>query len=130
MTTCQYCQQPATLVDGTVIYPHQPDLAGKRFWLCAPCDAWIGCHPRSKRHGFNGTEALGTLANAELRKARMRAHAAFDPLWREGAMSRTAAYRWLAEQLGIELDNTHIGHFDIRQCDEVVTCCKALRRAA
>ena len=27
--TCPYCQQPAALVAGDVIYPHRPDLAGK-----------------------------------------------------------------------------------------------------
>jgi len=59
---------------------------------------------------------MGPVANSELRKARTDAHAAFDPLWRLRYMERNAAYKWLAEQMGIEKEKAHIGHFDIDQC--------------
>lgn len=111
--TCQYCESPASLVDGTVIYPHRPDLAARRFWHCAPCDAYVSCH--------NGTDrAMGRLANAELRKARMEAHAAFDALWRNGQQSRNSAYRWLAEVLEMPKAKCHIALFGVEDCRRVV----------
>lgn len=32
---------------------------------------------------------------------RQLAHERFDRIWKHGVMSRSAAYRWLAEQMGI-----------------------------
>jgi hypothetical protein len=125
---CPYCGLPAKAVDGSVIYPSRPDLAHKMFWRCAPCGAWVGCH--------NGTMvALGRLANAELRAAKQRAHAAFDPLWqgkmrRDGCSkgeARSAGYRWLAGQLGLEQPTCHIGMFDVDVCERVVQVCGAVR---
>ena len=110
---CPYCRLPATLVGGAVIYPHRPDLAEKRFYACLPCGAWVGCHP--------GTDnALGRLANAELRAAKQAAHAAFDPIWTGGQWRRKDAYKWLAEQLEIDRLQCHIGMFDVDQCRAVV----------
>ena len=113
---CDYCQQPTELVTGEIIYPHRADLAAKQFWRCIPCAAYVGCHP--------GTEnPLGRLANAELRAAKMRAHAAFDPLWTDRRLTRAQAYGWLAKQLGIKKKETHIGWFDLDQCRRVVEVC-------
>ena len=113
---CHYCQQPAELVTGEAIYPHRPDLAAKKFWRCVPCAAYVGCHPGTD-------EPLGRLANAELRSAKMAAHAAFDPLWSGGRMKRSQAYGWLAKQLGKPKKETHIGWFDLESCRRVVRIC-------
>lgn len=126
---CPYCDKPAELVGGEVIYPHRPDLASRKFWHCSPCNAYVGTHKNS-----NGMP-LGRLANAQLRGAKMRAHAAFDPLWkrkmaRDGCTkgaARGAAYKWLATKMGIPPKECHIGMFNIQQCDEVVTLCNAMR---
>lgn len=113
---CPYCGAEADYVAGDTIYPHRRDLWKKTFYRCAPCDAHVGCH--------DGTSnALGRLANPELRLAKMAAHSAFDRIWR-GKMSRGAAYRWLAEQLGIEARDCHIGMFDVEQCRRVVAACE------
>jgi hypothetical protein len=114
---CPYCNQTAVLVTGDVVYPHRPDLYEKRLYSCASCDAYVGCHPGT-------TRPLGRLANAELRAAKMKAHAYFDPLWKSGAMKRPAAYAWLAAQLGIERNDCHIGEFDIETCRRVVEICR------
>lgn len=115
--TCPYCQQPACLTTGATIYPHRADLHDKRFYHCAPCRAWVGCHP--------GTDKpLGRLANAELRAAKMAAHAAFDPLWRgTSTRKRSEAYRWLAGKLGIAWKDCHIGEMNVEQCRRVVEIC-------
>lgn len=131
---CPYCQRASLLVTGKTIYPHRPDLVAKKFWQCAPCDAYVGCHPPAHRNGKggqgDGTTPLGRLANAELRKANRRAHDAFDPLWQARHMSRQSAYKWLAEQLGISPENCHIGMMDVEGCNAVVAAVESWRMAA
>ena len=116
---CPYCGQPVKLTTGKTLYPHRPDLQAKRFYVCAPCNARCGCHGTTDR-------PLGRLANANLRQARMAAHAAFDPIWqyaRHGERKR--AYTWLASQLGIALADCHIGEFDLDTCRRVISICAA-----
>jgi hypothetical protein len=113
---CQYCLGAAELVTGAEVYPHLPGLRYKKIWRCEPCKAWVGCH--------EGTEnAMGRLANAELRQAKMDAHAAFDPLWREGDRTRKQAYQWLADKLGMPFKKCHIGYFSVEQCKQVINVC-------
>ena len=114
---CAYCDRPAERVTGKAIYPHRPDLFGKHFYRCIPCKAHVGCHPGS-------SAPLGRLANAELRKAKSAAHAAFDPIWKSGIMDRSAAYGWLAHALNISPANCHIGMFDVELCELTVAVCK------
>lgn len=114
---CPYCHQPSKRVSGADIYPHRPDLAHKVFYQCAPCDAYVGCHP-------NTTVPLGRLANAELRAAKMKAHAAFDPIWQSKRKTRTEAYDWLSKKLGIVRQYCHIGMFNVEQCELVVVACR------
>ena len=123
---CDYCHGEAKLVTGKVIYPHRPDLFGKMFWQCEKCDAYVGCHPRNQnsKDKRNGTVPLGRLANAELRAAKQKAHAAFDPMWKTGKVKRASAYKWLAEAMGISPDNCHIGMMDVDSCAAVVAICK------
>lgn len=122
---CPYCFKPAELVGGSTIYPHRPDLFGLKFWNCSACDAYVGCHKKGawiterKQHS-DGTLPLGRLANAELRRVKGWAHDAFDPLWRNGIMSRRDAYAWLAGRLGIQTQDCHIGMFDVAQCRSVI----------
>lgn len=120
--TCPYCTAPAECVTGAQVYPHRPDLAGKTFWRCAPCDARVGCHPGTRT-------PLGGLANAVTRDARSRAHAAFDALWNgeTAVMGRRRAYAMLALELGLEPVKTHIGHFDEATCERVIEASARIR---
>lgn len=112
---CPYCGKEAEKVKGDAIYPHRKDLYHKKFFLCVPCDAYVGCHDGK------GFKALGRLADRELRKWKQMAHTAFDPLWRRGKMtSRDAAYYWLADQMGISKREAHIGKFNVDQCKQVI----------
>ena len=115
--TCPYCRSPAQLVGGDTVYPHLPYLSAKKFWHCARDAAWVGCHEGTER-------PFGTLANAELRTARMAAHAAFDPIWQSGEVRRVAAYWWLALKLRIDIQGCHIGQFDLETCQHVIKICK------
>ena len=124
---CPYCARASELVKGSAIYPHRADLWQNNFYLCSPCSAWVGCHRGSLK-------PLGRLANAELRKAKNAAHAAFDRLWqakirRDGCakrQARGAGYTWLAEQMGIAREDCHIGMMDVAQCLLVVRLCSNL----
>lgn len=126
---CPYCGCASVLIGADVIYPHRPDLSHKQFYACQPCGAWVGCHDGS-------LIPLGRLANAELRKAKQAAHAAFDPLWearrRAEACSkmraRGAEYAWLAKELGIERRDCHIGMFDVALCRRTVEICRERAR--
>lgn len=116
---CPYCDMLACLVSGEDIYPHRPELAAKLFWQCKPCRAYVGCHPKTET-------PLGRLANAELRKAKMAAHDAFDPKWKSGVMKRKAAYFWLSKQMHMAFADCHIGMFDVEQCKQVVEICRTV----
>lgn len=115
---CDYCGKQAKLVSSTAVY----DKDYGPVWYCKTCQAWVGVH--------KGTDIpLGRLADAELRHWKRKAHAAFDPLWWNKEMrTRKAAYEWLAEEMGLPLEKTHIGMFDVDQCKEVVRICNEARR--
>jgi len=118
---CPYCGKAAKLVGGMDVYPHRPDLAEKKLYQCVPCDAYVGCHPGT-------TNPLGRLANAELRKAKMAAHAAFDPTWKDGKKKRGSAYAWLSDRLRVDKKDCHIGMFDVETCRRVVEVCQGAQQ--
>ncbi|MDR3087251.1 MAG: DUF3268 family zinc-finger domain-containing protein, partial [Azoarcus sp.] len=91
--------------------------------------AYVGTHQRNKKLGLIGYEPMGRLSNAELRRAKQAAHAAFDPLWKSGRMNRKEAYAWLAGELSVSAENCHIGMFDVDACKAVVAIMKNTRKA-
>ena len=120
---CPYCSEAARFEWGVEVYPHRPDLAGKGFWVCWNCSAWVGCHP-------NSFKPLGRLANAELRAAKQAAHVAFDPLWKQLGWTRSIAYFWMAKKLGIPREEAHIGMFDVDRCQRLVKACREERECS
>lgn len=121
--TCPYCGSKAEFFRSSKI------VYGRDYgpiYACLPCEAWVGTHKRASSDKYR---PLGRLANKELREAKMAAHAAFDPLWRDGEFigNRRGAYNWLAEALGIDVGQCHVGEFDIEMCRKVVEVCKSRR---
>lgn len=130
---CPYCRSSAILLKSTEeIYsgrnygPAWGCKCGTSYWR-----AYVGCHP--------GTyQPLGRLADAELRQAKMMAHAVFDPLWkrkirRDGcskSRARNEAYKWLAEQLGIPVKRCHMGKMSLEECRRVVEIFSAVGKTA
>jgi hypothetical protein len=94
-------------------------------YYCKPCEAWVGVHK-----GTN--QSLGSVANKELRDWRIKAHAHFDPLWIKKiklqkcskTQARKAAYKWLAKELNLDVNNTHISWFEVDMCKKVIELCK------
>ena len=110
--TCPYCGEQAPLT-------HSREVYGRDYgWLymCKPCNAYVGCHKGT-------TKSKGSPANHSLREARKSTHRAFDPIWRETLVDRRSAYKWLAEQLGIDGKDCHIGMFNLVQCELAINAC-------
>lgn len=115
---CGYCRGRAEFVDSKIIYGRSYGM----IYLCRKCNAFVGVHKGTDR-------PKGTLADAELREWRKAAHNVFDPLWQYGRFKghRKAAYRWLSERMELPTEKTHIGMFDVAQCQRVIQICRAER---
>ena len=121
---CPYCSNPAQFRSSSAgVY--RSDFGP--IYICDGCQAWVGVHKGTVR-------PLGRLANRELRSAKRRAHAVFEPLWQEAPefyhdrklgrraaqrVARTLAYHWLAQHMGLPVNECHIGEFDVEQCQRV-----------
>lgn len=86
------------------------------------CRTTHGAHPDGR--------PLGTPGDAATKAARIRAHAAFDPLWKGGAAKRNEAYYRLSKALGITRKECHIASFDAAMCERVVEACARLSEPA
>ena len=73
---------------------------------------------------------LGNVANEVLRLKRMETHKVFDDFWKGRRMSRTAAYKWLSKKMGLPEEKTHIGGFEMDQCQQVIDICRQIETAA
>lgn len=115
---CPYCGKRAELVDSREIYG---DRSYGWAYLCRDCDAFVGCHNTGNKHTV---KPKGTLADGPTRAARIRAHNAFDALWRysgSGFATRTEAYGWLADMLSLSFKEAHIANFDLATCEKVIS---------
>lgn len=121
--TCPYCSRQAMLVTGKQLYPHREDLHELNFWHCDSCEAYVGTHKKGIRSG-DGTRPTGTLADAATRKARKVAFAAFAPIKQSGELSRRKLNVWLASELGLTVDQIHIGIFDVQTCIRMAEICR------
>ena len=102
------------LVQGYDIYgKYDKSYSYKYFYFCKNCDAYVGCHPNSKK-------PLGSLADRNLRNIRHEAHDFFDKLWQDKYFTRSQAYKWLAKKLNISTKKCHIGMFDENLCKKTI----------
>lgn len=107
---------------GDVIYTTNARIYGKQYgsgycYLCTRCGAFVGTHrPRPK-------EAMGILANAEMRELRKQCHDLFDTLWKgkkHALDKRGRCYAWLAEAMDVPLEDCHFGYFDKAQLERAL----------
>lgn len=111
-TKCNICGEE------TVIYTSNKVIYGKEYgsgkcYYCTNCGAYVGTHkPRPE-------EALGLLATKEMRDMKMQCHDLFDAMWRnienkkEQHKARNKAYKRLARELNIPVEECHFGWFDM-----------------
>ena len=109
-TVCNICGGEVIFTDNARIYG-RPYGSGKMY-LCTNCGARVGTHePRPD-------EAYGILSNEEMRTLKKKCHELFDLKWkdsepRERRKKRNKAYKKLAKQLGISVEDCHFGFFDM-----------------
>lgn len=135
---CPLCGRQAICIDSKEVYGRSHG----QMWICPnrPCSVYVGCH-------LDSNVPKGTLATPAMREARKTAHSAFDRLWKTAEdgyeihekglargkvvrrirrTARNRAYKWLAAQLGIHVDDCHIGMFDIDTCARVFYLCQGV----
>ena len=107
-TKCNLCSGRVVYVSNSVIYG--VEYGSGMCYLCKSCHSYVGTHrPRPK-------EALGLLADSNMRKGKMLCHEIFDSKWkgkRNAKHKRKELYFWLSRQLEIHPDYCHFGYFDI-----------------
>lgn len=118
---CPYCKSTVVLKSSLEIYRNDYGYV----YVCSKypdCNSYVGTHKHSLK-------PLGRLANKELRALKIEAHKYFDTIWRyrrnQGfRKARSNGYKWLSEQLGLTIEDTHIGLFDIETTKKVIELCK------
>ncbi len=115
---CPYCGSIAVLRDGEYVYGNR--AKGEKLYVCSnypECNAYVGVH--------KGTNIpLGTLANAEHRNKRIKAHKLFDSIRKNNLMTKKEAYRWMEYFMGLPKNEGHIANFSDYRCDELMNKCK------
>lgn len=120
-TSCPFCSRNVELVRNDVIY-------GKQYgdwpyaYRCQPCDAYVGLHPHTDL-------PLGTLADSQTRKARKHKSRFIRLVKTRFKGNRSAAYAWLATELGLEVRLCHWGLFTAEQCQHALGAIQSLERS-
>lgn len=123
--SCPYCYSATELIDSAELYRDGTSYGWA--YICRPCKAWVGCH--------KGTEnALGRLADAELRAKKQATHKVFDRLHTTNLIDRlhpqhkkskgtrrSRAYLWLSLRMGVDYRDCHIGMFTPEQCEQAIS---------
>jgi ssDNA-binding Zn-finger/Zn-ribbon topoisomerase 1 len=92
-----------------------PNGSPRLFYGCPSfpaCDGVHGAHPDGRPAGIPG--------DASTKAARIRAHAAFDTLWKNGGLSRREAYAVIGEYMGLGRKECHIAMLDSSQCERLI----------
>ena len=105
---------------GKVVYCSNAEIYGVEYgsgkcYLCTKCGAYVGTHkPRPK-------EALGLLADEQMRKGKMICHDLFDSLWKgkpKASKKRKDLYEWLSKKMNLPIELTHFGYMSLEQLRE------------
>ena len=123
---CPYCGAPVIYAPGQQSlrkeYPPKGrssvslfPLAGlRRLCIRAPARRQPDGHSRQRR----------------LRRKRVKAHDALNPLRQTKHMDKWASYLWLQCKLGLDAEHTHIGAFTEPMCNRVIALCAQEQAAA
>jgi ssDNA-binding Zn-finger/Zn-ribbon topoisomerase 1 len=95
-----------------------------KFYGCSrfpACRAAHGAHPDGR--------SLGIPADRETKRARVKAHAAFDAHWQSLGLSCRQRYALLAGLMDLPPPEAHIGRFTQEQCEELLRRLAAARES-
>lgn len=113
---CRYCGMDVTLVNHAQIYGREYGDWPYAYW-CQHCDAYVGVHP-------NTDIPLGLLADRYLRSARKAHKRYFQDMQTRARWTRSEAYQYLADKLGIPVSHCHWGWFEIEDCEKAGAICR------
>ena len=108
------------LCGGEVVYISNAWVYGKEYgsgrcYFCTKCGAYVGTHK------VRPMQAMGILADKEMRDMKMKCHDLFDAKWKGKSKqhhARDLAYTRLAKKMGIPKEECHFGYFDIEQLNK------------
>lgn len=112
-TVCNICGGDVVFTSNSVIYGRE--YGSGKCYLCTSCGAYVGTHKPRPR------EALGILADSEMREMKKKCHEIFDSIWqcestrKRKHLKRRALYKQLSDLMGIPEENCHFGYFDAEQ---------------
>lgn len=116
--SCPYCGGEVVCTTNDAIYNGRTYGEYPWIYMCVNKDAYVGLHPYT-------AIPLGSLADKELREWRNKSKNVFYK-WAKskGMHGRKESYPALAELMGLEVEQTHFGWFDVEQCKKVIQVCK------
>lgn len=120
---CPYCGANASLRPVSAVYGDKALKEGY-VYVCdryPVCNAYVAAHQKT-------LEPMGTLANGDLRNKRIKAHKAFDWLWKSGLMTKWQAYKWMQGKMGLSPDQAHIAKFGEYRCDQLIAVCREMQK--
>lgn len=107
-------------------------LKRSKYGLFYGCEHWReGC--KGTHGAYEDGSPLGDPANAATKKDRIQAHRIFDRLWKKDSngkslMTRSKAYSWMQQAMGLRREEAHIGRFTSKQCNELIALVKKEHR--
>ena len=104
---CPECGSPMELRQGKI--------GNRHYYACMRYPECKGAHGAHR----DGTP-LGIPADGATKAMRIAAHEVFDALWKDGRMTRSEAYAWMGEVMGLGPDEAHIGRFDKATCTRLI----------
>lgn len=112
-TTCDNCKSSQVVLISNFEYYKQIFPEKYLMYICNSCKASVTCHKDTNL-------PMGKMANKHIKSLRIKAHEAFDKIWQIGIMARHDAYNWLAKQLNVDYEKSHIAWFDEEQLLRVI----------
>jgi len=74
-TKCNLCGGKVEYISNAAIY-HGREYGSGKCYCCTECRAYVGTHKNRPK------EALGILADAEMREWKIKCHDLFDAIWK------------------------------------------------
>ena len=124
-TVCNICGGDVVFTSNSVIYGRE--YGSGKCYLCTSCGAYVGTHKPRPR------EALGILADPEMRELKKKCHEIFDSIWqceptrKRKYLKRQSLYKQLSDLMGIPEENCHFGYFDAEQLSHAYQVVTAMR---
>lgn len=117
---CPFCGRSVKRVHSSQVFYNNNGNNDGFYYVCS---GWPICSAYTKEDPIL-KKPTSTMADKKTRLKRQEAHYWFDQLHKGYGMTKSEAYEWLADELQIRRANCHIGLFDIKMCNKVISVVK------